>query len=276
MMFRAFKAADQTSSRERAVRYQESAAYKAVALPYRGSSISAVAVLPSEAAVKHAGSLAAAVAGLNVSELLDGSKYRRVPPQGLQLHLPRFTVKSECVSLKEVRESGLALEQLGGGPGGASGLSTLAARPGKCPQAAQADTPRASRPALPPCSTSKRWASGARLTRAAPGLTSCPQTRSTSATCCSRCVCRLLSRWGNGVCTCCASILIQAVPRGAAGLPSVWRVGTPQVCVVVDEEGTEAAAVTVMCMVHCAAIMTAKPVVIKLDRCVCRRAGAAS
>jgi serine protease inhibitor len=103
MMFKAFKDSDQTSSRERTVRYLETGAYKAVSLPYRSSSISAVAVLPSEAAVKQAGGLAAAVADLQVSELLDGSKYRRVPPQGLQLHLPRFTVKSECVSLKEVR-----------------------------------------------------------------------------------------------------------------------------------------------------------------------------
>jgi serine protease inhibitor len=40
----------------------------------------------------------------------------------------------------------------------------------------------------------------------------------------------------------------------------------PQVCVVVDEEGTEAAAVTAMIMMRCTAVMAAAPVVIKLDR----------
>jgi hypothetical protein len=40
-----------------------------------------------------------------------------------------------------------------------------------------------------------------------------------------------------------------------------------QVCVIVDEEGTEAAAVTAVVMMRCAAVMTAEPVVIKLDRC---------
>jgi hypothetical protein len=103
MMFRHFKPTDRTSSRERAVRFIDCAAYQAVRLPYKGCSISAVAVLPAAAAVAKHGSLAAAVADVEVAELLGGAKYRAVPPAGLELHMPKFTVKSECVSLKQVR-----------------------------------------------------------------------------------------------------------------------------------------------------------------------------
>lgn len=101
MMFKAFKNTDRTSSRERSVSYIDSSAYKAVRLPYKGCTISAIAVLPAAAAVQKHG-LAAAVSELDVGELLDGTKYRRVSPLGLELYMPKFTVKSECVSLKKV------------------------------------------------------------------------------------------------------------------------------------------------------------------------------
>jgi hypothetical protein len=77
MMRKSFKNTDRTSSPDRVVMYCESPAYQAVRLPYKGCSISAIAVLPSEAAVQKHG-LAAAVADLEVEALLDRSKYRKV------------------------------------------------------------------------------------------------------------------------------------------------------------------------------------------------------
>lgn len=77
MMTKSFKNTDRTSSPDRAVKYAESPAYKAVRLPYKGCSISAIAVLPSEASVQKHG-LAAAIADLEVEELLDAAKYRKV------------------------------------------------------------------------------------------------------------------------------------------------------------------------------------------------------
>lgn len=81
MMRKSFKNTDRTSSPDRAVMYCESSAYQAVRLPYKGCTISAIAVLPSEAAVQKHG-LAAAVADLEVEALLDRSKYRKVCRQG--------------------------------------------------------------------------------------------------------------------------------------------------------------------------------------------------
>jgi serine protease inhibitor len=101
MMRRSFKNTDRTGSPDRVVKYVESAAYKAVRLPYKGCSISAIAVLPSEQAVQKHG-FAAAIAELDVDELLDASKYRKVSPMGLELEMPRFTVKNECMSLSSV------------------------------------------------------------------------------------------------------------------------------------------------------------------------------
>lgn len=98
MMRKSFKNTDRTGSPDRVVKYVESAAYKAVRLPYKGCSISAIAVLPSEQAVQKHG-FAAAIAELDVDELLDASKYRKVSPMGLELEMPRFTVKNECMSL---------------------------------------------------------------------------------------------------------------------------------------------------------------------------------
>lgn len=101
MMRKSFKNTDRTSSPDRIVKYVESAAYKAIRLPYKGCSISAIAVLPSEQSVQKHG-LAAAVAELDVDEVLDASKYRKVSPMGLELEMPRFTVKNECMSLSSV------------------------------------------------------------------------------------------------------------------------------------------------------------------------------
>lgn len=77
MMCKSFKNTDRTSSPDRAVMYFESSAYQAVRLPYKGCTISAIAVLPSEASVQKHG-LASAVADLEVEALLDRSKYRKV------------------------------------------------------------------------------------------------------------------------------------------------------------------------------------------------------
>jgi serine protease inhibitor len=101
MMRKSFKHTDRTSSPDRVVQYAQASAYTAVRLPYKGCSISAVAVLPSEHAVKKHG-VAAAVAALSIEELLDASKYRKVSGLGLDLQMPRFTVKSECMSLSAV------------------------------------------------------------------------------------------------------------------------------------------------------------------------------
>lgn len=84
MMCKSFKNTDRTSSPDRAVMYFESPAYQAVRLPYKGCTISAIAVLPSEASVQKHG-LAAAVADLEVEALLDRSKYRKVCRQGFRV-----------------------------------------------------------------------------------------------------------------------------------------------------------------------------------------------
>lgn len=93
MMQKVFK-----NSPGRVVRYVDVAGYQGVRLPYKGCSISAIALLPSEAAVQEHG-FAAAVAELKIEELLDLSKWdvRRV-----EVHMPRFKVKQECMSLKGV------------------------------------------------------------------------------------------------------------------------------------------------------------------------------
>lgn len=103
MMFKTFKPSDATSSRERYVRYAAALDYSAVRLPYRGGTISALAVLPSEGALSHAGGdVTKALAALDVGRLLDERHFRKPPPAGLDLLLPKFTIKSECVSLKTV------------------------------------------------------------------------------------------------------------------------------------------------------------------------------
>lgn len=104
-MRKSFKNTDRTSSPDRVVKYTESSAYKAVRLPYKGCSISAIAVLPSEQSVQKHG-FAAAVSELEIEELLDASKYRKVSPAGLDLEMPRFTVKNECMSLSSVSSAG--------------------------------------------------------------------------------------------------------------------------------------------------------------------------
>lgn len=108
MMRKSFKNTERTSSPDRVVKYAEAAAYKAVRLPYKGCSISAIAVLPSQEVVQKHG-LAAAIAELSVEELLDASKYRNVSPLGLELEMPRFTVKNECMSLSSVSKGCLCL-----------------------------------------------------------------------------------------------------------------------------------------------------------------------
>ena len=105
MMRKSFKNNDHTSSPDRVVKYVEAASYKAVRLPYKGCSISAIAVLPTEQAVQKHG-LAGAIAELDVHELLDASKYRKVsrlPAGKLKLEMPRFKVKTECMSVRSVR-----------------------------------------------------------------------------------------------------------------------------------------------------------------------------
>jgi serine protease inhibitor len=101
MMSKRFKAAEQSAPGARKVQYSETSKYQAVRLPYKGSTISAFIVLPSEQLAVQG--IAAAAAQLDVAELLDAGKYRNVGPAGLDVQLPRFKVKTQPTSLKKVR-----------------------------------------------------------------------------------------------------------------------------------------------------------------------------
>uniref|UniRef100_A0A383WKG2 Serpin domain-containing protein n=1 Tax=Tetradesmus obliquus TaxID=3088 RepID=A0A383WKG2_TETOB len=83
----------------RRVRCAETPQYKAVQLPYKWSTISAVIVLPSRQLASRG--IAAAAAQLPVSELLGDATWLPVGYDGLELLLPRFTVNSPPKSLKK-------------------------------------------------------------------------------------------------------------------------------------------------------------------------------
>jgi serine protease inhibitor len=100
MMSKRFKAAEQSAPGARKVQYSETNKYQAVRLPYKGSTISAVVVLPSEQLAVQG--IAAAAAQLDVAEVLDAGKYRNVGPAGLDVQLPKFKVKTQPTSLKKV------------------------------------------------------------------------------------------------------------------------------------------------------------------------------
>ncbi|WIA14035.1 hypothetical protein OEZ85_002593 [Tetradesmus obliquus] len=99
MMSKRFKAADQSAPGARKVQYAETSSYQAVRLPYKGSTISALIVLPSEHLA--AQGIAAAAAQLDVGDLLDATKFRNVGPAGLDVQLPKFKVKTQPTSLKK-------------------------------------------------------------------------------------------------------------------------------------------------------------------------------
>lgn len=100
MMSKRFKAADQSAPGARKVQYAETSSYQAVRLPYKGSTISALIVLPSEHLAVQ-GIAAAAAAQLDVGDLLDATKFRNVGPAGLDVQLPKFKVKTQPTSLKK-------------------------------------------------------------------------------------------------------------------------------------------------------------------------------
>ena len=81
----------------RPVFYIDAAGYSGVRLPYKGSGISAVALLPQEA---DPGKAAAAVGGWDLGEVLKAGAWRQVPE--LDVCLPRFKVKNDLV-LTQVR-----------------------------------------------------------------------------------------------------------------------------------------------------------------------------
>jgi hypothetical protein len=83
------------------VRYAIHKQYKAVRLPYKWSAFSAVAVLPSKQLASKG--IAAVAAQLLVDALLDPANWTDLDEGGLDLFLPKFTVKSPPVSLKKVR-----------------------------------------------------------------------------------------------------------------------------------------------------------------------------
>lgn len=99
MMSKRFKAADQSAPGARKVQYAETSSYQAVRLPYKGSTISALIVLPSEHLAVQG--IAAAAAQLDVGDLLDATKFRNVGPAGLDVQLPKFKVKTQPTSLKK-------------------------------------------------------------------------------------------------------------------------------------------------------------------------------
>jgi serine protease inhibitor len=100
MMSKRFQAAEQSAPGAAKVRYTETPKYQAVRLPYKGSTISAFIVLPSEQLAVQG--IAAAAVQLDLGELLDSSKYRNVGPAGLDVQLPKFKVKTQPASLKKV------------------------------------------------------------------------------------------------------------------------------------------------------------------------------
>jgi serine protease inhibitor len=98
MMTQKFERSDQHPSIK--VRYIDSKHYQALRLPYRWSTISAVIVLPSKQLASKG--IAAAAAQLPVGELLAAATWNNLDHNGLELLLPKFTVKSKPTSLKKV------------------------------------------------------------------------------------------------------------------------------------------------------------------------------
>ncbi|KAF8066243.1 Serpine2 [Scenedesmus sp. PABB004] len=105
MMYRRFEPRDINAGGN--VAYAEAAGqYRAVKLPYRGTGVVAIAVLPDEA--KYGLNADAAAAGIGLGPLLNGSAWRSVAALGsLTLQLPRFKVRAEQLPL------GAALRALG-------------------------------------------------------------------------------------------------------------------------------------------------------------------
>eukprot|EP00878_Enallax_costatus_P014187 GHUV01014839.1.p1 GENE.GHUV01014839.1~~GHUV01014839.1.p1 ORF type:complete len:494 (+),score=97.36 GHUV01014839.1:67-1548(+) len=96
MMSKTFKPAPLNSP---LVKYTQNSKYEAVRLPYKGTTISAVVVLPNADSAKHG--VAAAAAKLDIGELLNPDQYKAVSQRGLIVELPKFKVKTESVSLKK-------------------------------------------------------------------------------------------------------------------------------------------------------------------------------
>lgn len=74
--------------------------YRAVKLPYRGSNISAIAVLPD--AAKYGLDADAALANIGLERLLAPSAWRRLDDE-LRVMLPKFKVKVDMLPLSKVR-----------------------------------------------------------------------------------------------------------------------------------------------------------------------------
>ncbi|KAF8066248.1 SS4 [Scenedesmus sp. PABB004] len=207
LMSRAFKASDMADPGTPKVMFaQKPGAYSAVRLPYKGTSIVAVAVLPDEGLAKEAGGVAAAAARLPMAELLSAASFERVGGAGLHVALPRFKVaSSEPASLKgELVKLGVR----GAFDPDAADFSALSPTPLYISDVLQSVRARAAGAARPRA----RGRAGARASR--------DRDRD--------------------------------------------RAARPQVCVIVDEEGTEAAAVTAVTMMRCAAFVPTP--VLRFDR----------
>lgn len=74
--------------------------YRAIKLPYRGSNISAIAVLPDEA--RYGLNADAALAGIGLEKLLAPNAWRRLNDE-LRVMLPKFRVKVDMLPLSKVR-----------------------------------------------------------------------------------------------------------------------------------------------------------------------------
>jgi len=86
----------------RPVFYIDAPNYSGVRLPYNGSGISAVALLPQEADPSKA---AAAVGGWDLGEVLKAGAWRQVPE--LDVSLPRFKVKNDLVLTQVLQALGM-------------------------------------------------------------------------------------------------------------------------------------------------------------------------
>lgn len=91
---------DEMSNKPHRIKYAQTSTYQAVWLPYKGSTIGAVVVLPSPHLAQH--DIAEAVTKLDVNELLDGRRYHEIGTVGLVVQMPRFKVQTESVSLRQV------------------------------------------------------------------------------------------------------------------------------------------------------------------------------
>jgi serpin B len=96
MMSRTFKSHGLCNNPNHKVVWADNDRYTAIRLPYKDTSISAIAVLP-----RHTSAIEAEIAKFDVHELLNPASYQPLPSSGVHLYMPRFKVQTRCVSLKQ-------------------------------------------------------------------------------------------------------------------------------------------------------------------------------